>query len=300
MNGSIFNIQRFSTSDGPGIRTTVFFKGCPLSCVWCHNPESHSAKNEIFFDERKCISCGICERICKRSCHVVNHKGHKFSRDSCISCGECAKACPSKSLELCGEEKSADEVLEVVVRDMPFYEQSGGGITLSGGEPLMQFDFALELLKKTKEKGISAAVETSGYCNKHDITKMSEYVDLWLYDIKLFDDDAHKKLTGVSNSQIFENLKKLDSAGANIILRCPIIPDINLNKEHFENIATLANSLKNVSAIHLESYHPLGISKAAILGKTASFDNTDFLSKDVLFDHIHLIQEKTDVKTEVN
>lgn len=183
---------------------------------------------------------------------------------------------------------------------MPFYEQSGGGITLSGGEPLMQFDFALELLKKTKEKGISAAVETSGYCNKHDITKMSEYVDLWLYDIKLFDDDAHKKLTGVSNSQIFENLKNLDSAGANIILRCPIIPDINLNKEHFKNIATLANSLKNVSAIHLEPYHPLGISKAAILGKTASFDNTDFLSKDVLFDHIHLIQEKTDVKTEVN
>ncbi len=299
MNGKIFNIQRFSTSDGPGIRTTVFFKGCPLSCVWCHNPESHTVQNELFFDARKCISCGICGKLCQNNCHLFDADCHVFSRENCKSCGECAFSCPSKALELCGEEKTVEEIMKTVLRDLPFYEQSGGGLTLSGGEPLMQYDFAAELLKAAKEKGISTAVETSGYCKK-SLAEIAQYTDLWLYDIKLSDDEKHKKYTGVSNKKILENLRLLDESGANIILRCPIIPDINLEKEHFEKISELANSLKNVSAIHLEPYHPLGISKAQLLGKNAAFGNTEFLAKDALSEYARLISEKTGIKTEIN
>ncbi len=299
MNGKIFNIQRFSTSDGPGIRTTVFFKGCPLSCVWCHNPESHTSNNELFFDERKCIGCGVCIGICKNGCHIISEKEHSFSRAFCEKCGKCALSCPSKAIELCGEEKSADEIIDTVLRDTPFYEQSGGGLTLSGGEPLMQFDFALELFKKAKEKGISTAIETSGFCHR-DLSEMAKFVDLWLFDIKLFDKDEHKKYTGVSNQIILENLHRLDGIGANIILRCPVIPGINLEKEHFEKIAALANSLRNVSTIHLEPYHPLGISKSHLLGKEAAFGNTEFLAKDDISEYARLIAEKTGIKTEIN
>ena len=189
--------------------------------------------------------------------------------------------------------------METVLRDLPFYEQSGGGLTLSGGEPLLQFDFAVELLRSAKEKGISTAVETSGFC-KQNITKMSKHVDLWLFDIKLFDEALHKKYTGVSNKQILENLRLLDESGADIILRCPIIPGINLEKEHFEKIAQLASSLTNILAVHLEPYHPLGISKSALLGKTAKFDNSEFLSKDILSVYAEDIFEKTGIKTEIN
>lgn len=298
MNGRIFNIQRFSTSDGPGIRTTVFFKGCPLSCVWCHNPESHNSKNEIFYDARKCIGCTFCEKACKNSCHVFSD-GHIYLRDNCEKCGECASLCPSKAIEVCGSNKSVDEVIDMVMRDVPFYEQSGGGVTLSGGEPLMQLDFATEILKKAKEKGLSTAIETSGYCQK-SLCEIAKYVDLWLFDIKLLDENEHKTYTGVSNEKILENLKFLDNIGAKIILRCPIIPDVNLKKEHFESLANLAKSLKNVIAIHLEPYHPLGISKSALLGKQEKFSNSEFLKKEELSDYADFLTQSTKIKTEIN
>ena len=298
MNGKIFNIQRFSTSDGPGIRTTVFFKGCPLSCVWCHNPESHSAKNEIFYDARKCISCGFCLKACENSCHSFDN-GHVYLRDNCEKCGSCASLCPSKAIEVCGDEKSADEVLDVVLRDLPFYEQSGGGITLSGGEPLMQYDFATEILKKAKEKQLHTAIETSGFCAK-PLDEIAKYVDLWLFDIKLFDEDEHKRYTGVSNEKILENLRYLDDIEANIILRCPIIPDVNLKKEHFEKLSVLTKTLENVSAIHLEPYHPLGISKLSLLGKDTTFSNSEFLKKEELSDYADFLFKTCGIKTEIN
>ena len=298
MTGKIFNIQRFSTSDGPGIRTTVFFKGCPLSCLWCHNPESHTAKCEIFYDAKKCIGCRLCEKACPNICHKFGEGGHVFVRENCEKCGECAKVCPAKSLEICGEEMSTEKVIETVMRDLPFYEQSGGGLTLSGGEPLAQFDFALELLKKAKENGISTAVETSGFCRR-DLADMAKYVDLWLFDIKLFDKDEHEKYTGVSNELIFENLRRLDGFGAKIILRCPIIPDINLKRAHFEKIAELANSLENVIAVNLEPYHPLGISKSNLLGKNPKFENEIFLHKEELLRFADIISAVSDVKVEI-
>lgn len=246
--GNIFNIQRFSTSDGPGIRTVVFLKGCPLNCAWCHNPESKNQKIEILYNQELCIGCGKCIKVCKNDCHSFGER-LIFNRTLCLSCNECASVCPSKALEVCGKETTVSDVIEIVKRDIPFYEESGGGLTISGGEPLMQYDFTLELLKSSKKVGIHTAIETCGFTNKN-IKELSKYNDLWLYDIKLFENSKHIKYTGVSNDIILKNLYNLDNINANIILRCPIIPDINTSEDHFDNIASLSNTLKNVKAIH--------------------------------------------------
>ena len=281
MHGTIFNIQRFSTGDGPGIRTVVFLKGCPLSCIWCHNPESNSNKTDIFFDSKKCINCRLCEKACLSGQHIFNNNTHVFSRNGCAKCAQCVDVCATQALEVCGKEITSDEVLAEVLRDKEFYDESRGGLTLSGGEPLMQYDFSLAILKKAKEKRIHTAIETSGYSCK-DLTEIAQYVDLWLYDIKLFEENEHIKFTGVSNKQILENLHFLDNNNSKIILRCPIITDINFKMEHFEKLIHLANNLKNVIEIHLEPYHPLGIEKAQKLGKNQKYQNKNFLcSKDI-------------------
>ena len=293
--GKIFNIQRFSTSDGPGIRTVVFFKGCPLACDWCHNPESQSPLPEIFYKKDMCIGCGACVSACKEDCHSFKERIHIFQRENCIYCANCVGVCSSNALKVCGEEKSAEEIIEEVLRDKPFYEESGGGMTLSGGEPLMQFDFALSLLKLAKENRLHTAIETSGFSDRN-ILELTKYTDLWLYDIKLFPEDEHIKCTGVSNKNIFDNLCLLNGNGADIILRCPIIPDINMKDEHFEKIAGLANSLSGVSAIHLEPYHPLGISKAEQLSKTQSYKNDKFLGKTTIEPFVNKLCTKTNKK----
>ena len=291
--GKIFNIQRFSTSDGSGIRTVVFLKGCPLSCVWCHNPESQSVLPEIFYKKDMCIGCGACINECVEDCHVFNDGTHFLERKNCIHCAKCVGACSSNALEVCGEEKSAEEIIEEVLRDKPFYEESEGGVTLSGGEPLMQYDFTLSLLKLAKNNGLHTAIETSGFSYKN-ILDLAEYTDLWLYDIKIFPDDEHIKYTGVSNKAIFDNLHLLDKSGADIVLRCPIIPDINMNDEHFDKLVQLANSLSGVLAIHLEPYHPLGISKAEQLSKLQSYQNKKFLEKAELEPFADMLRVKTD------
>ena len=288
--GTIFNIQRFSTHDGPGIRTVVFMKGCPLNCSWCHNPESKSTKPEIFFKEDLCIGCGTC-RVCQKGCHSFDD-GHNYARENCISCGNCAENCPTKALECCGEEMTAEQILEAVLRDKAFYHQSGGGITLSGGEPLLQYDLTLELLQLCKEQGLHTAIETCGFTHQ-DLTMLHKYTDLWLYDVKVLPEEDHIRHTGVSNRQILANLQNLDQMGARIILRCPIIPGVNLNDAHFEELAKLANTLKNLQQIHLEPYHPLGLSKAQQLGKTQAFQDPDFLSAEVLNPYAVFLRKST-------
>lgn len=295
--GTIFNMQRFSTSDGPGIRTVVFLKGCPLNCTWCHNPESKSVSTEIFYSSECCIGCRACEVVCSKSRHNFTNR-HLFERDGCISCRKCVAVCPSHALEACGETKTAAEIIEIVLRDRPFYDTSGGGLTLSGGEPLMQYDFSLFLLRLSKKNGLHTAIETSGFSHK-DLTEIHTYTDLWLYDIKLFPEDAHRKYTGVSNEIILKNLHYLDSIGAKIILRCPIIPGINLSLEHFHALAKLSNQLSNVISIHLEPYHPLGISKAKKLNKTQVYENEHFLKRSAIDSFADELRTKTNIEVAI-
>ena len=255
LSAMIFDIERNSYVDGPGIRTTVFLKGCPLSCVWCHNPESQSFEKQMMFYKNKCIGCGKCREVCP------NHL------KSCDFCGKCELYCPADARKICGKEYTIDEVLKEIVKDKPFYENSGGGVTLSGGEPLAQYDFSLELLKKAKENGIHTAVETCGYAEKSKILEIAKYVDLFLFDCKETDPELHKEYTGFDNKIILENLKALSDAGSKIILRCPIIPGFNDRAEHFKGISEIADKFSGIEHIEIEPFHPLGESKYSALGR---------------------------------
>lgn len=292
MNGHVFNIQRFSIQDGPGIRTTVFLKGCPLRCAWCHNPESHRMLPEILFDKSKCLNCGACAQICSN--HSLKNETHIFDRAKCASCGKCAEICLSGALELCGKEMSDTEVIQTALRDKAFY-QNDGGVTLSGGEPLMQKEFSLSLLKLAKENGIHTAVETSGYGTSETIRDFSEFTDLFLYDIKLTDNDAHVEYTGVSNDRILENLFLINDLKKRIILRCPMIPGVNLTSTHVQNIFSLSEKLSSVESIEFEPYHPLGVNKSRLMGKSAPYDSEEFLDKgkiQALIDQLNLVHMK--------
>lgn len=297
MTGNVFNIQRFCTHDGPGIRTVVFLKGCPLRCAWCHNPESQSAHTQILFDGDKCIGCSSCARLCTNGANIWQDGEHIYHRDVCNLCLACVNACPSGALELCGKGVSTQEVIEALLRDKDFYEESGGGITLSGGEPLMQYEFCLEVLQMAKKENLHTAIETSGYCQK-SLDEIRKYIDLWLYDIKLATEEEHLKYTGVSNSVITQNLCRLDFLGAQIILRCPIIPEVNLNKDHFDFIAELANSLNSVIGIQFAPYHPLGIEKAKKLGKAQAYTSSEFLPKEELIPFVDKVRKNVQCKVE--
>ncbi len=293
--GTVFNIQKFSINDGPGIRTTVFMKGCPLNCLWCHNPESKSAKPEIFFDKRKCTGCRSCE-VCPYGCHVFTDTEHIFNREKCIACGKCAEVCFADALEIAGEKKTVDEVISEVMKDKDFYENSGGGMTLSGGEPMYQFEFTYELLKTAKENGLHTCIETCGFAKWEQYEKIADLVDIFLFDYKATDSEKHKEFTGVPNELILENLKKLDEKGCKTVLRCPIIPGLNDTDEHFSSIARTANSLKNVLEINIEPYHPLGKGKSEMLGKEYFSDDLSFADDDAVKEWIETISTQTEVK----
>jgi glycyl-radical enzyme activating protein len=266
ITGLVFDIQRFSTHDGPGIRTTVFLKGCPLSCVWCHNPESRNPGIELLFNKAICICCESCNKVCPYGTAREILSSVQLRIEKCGSCTLCAEACPSLAIEKIGKIYTSDEVIAEVEKDAPFYESSDGGISLSGGEPLFQFDFTYDILKKAKQKNIHTILETSGYTSPEKILKIAAYTDLFLWDIKITDEFLHKKCTGVSLKSIVENLKIIDKAGIKTILRLIVIPEINMNRNHFQNIANLYAELENVQGIELLEYHDFGISKTEKLG----------------------------------
>lgn len=293
--GVIFNIQKFCVNDGPGIRTTVFLKGCPLRCLWCHNPESNAAVPEIMYDSEKCIRCGACASACPSGCHKMDEKGHTFERTSCNACGKCAASCVADALELMGRVKTVDAVMAEVLKDKPFYETSGGGLTLSGGEPMLQFDFSLALLKRAKENGLHTCMETCGAAPQEKVEKIREYVDLFLFDYKVSDPALHRKYTGTSNDKILENLFFLDAKGAKTILRCPIIPTINDTEAHFASIAETANVMQNVLEIHLEPYHPLGSGKAERLGREYPLLHISMPEEKTVRNWLETVQKKTEI-----
>lgn len=296
VKGTVFNIQKFSVNDGPGIRTTVFLKGCPLRCLWCHNPESKSAKPEIFFDARKCIGCGRCMAECEQGCHRFENNEHIFDRNLCKACGKCAGACVAQSLETAGSEKTVAEVMAEVIKDKAFYDNSGGGLTISGGEPMFQFEFTYELLKAAKAQGLHTCMETCGYAREEDYRKVAELVDIFLFDYKETDPLKHKEFTGASNELILKNLKMLDELGAKTVLRCPIIPTLNDRDDHFEGIAKTANSLKNIIEINIEPYHPLGSGKSEMLGVDYALKDLTFTDNGVAEEWMETIRKFTQIE----
>ena len=255
----VFEIKRFAVHDGDGIRTTVFLKGCTLKCVWCHNPEGISFKPEIAYYENKCINCGECVAVCPAMAHNMGDAGHMFNRTLCIGCGKCADACLGRALVFYGREMSVEEILPILLEDRDFYDNSGGGVTISGGECLAQADFCRELLSRLKEQGIHTAVDTCGFVNREAIDKVADYTDVFLYDVKAYDSDTHILCTGQPNSNILDNLRYIDSIGKKIEIRIPYVPEYN--SEQIEKIAEFLSTLNNIVAVRVLAYHNYAGSK---------------------------------------
>ncbi|WP_313164842.1 trans-4-hydroxy-L-proline dehydratase activase [Sedimentibacter sp.] len=253
---AIFNIQKFSIHDGPGIRTTVFLKGCPLKCLWCHNPESQEYEKQILYDAEKCVLCGTCVKVCPKNAIKIEDNILTTDMDKCDFCGLCEIYCIQEARQVVGKHYSVEEVLKEVLKDRIFYEKSGGGVTVSGGEPLMFIDFVEELLKKLKEENIHTAVDTSGAVNFESLERIADYTDLFLYDIKLMDDEMHKKYIKASNKTILENLKKLSKIHNNINIRLPIIEGVNADTDHIERIIDFIKDL-NIKKVNLLPYHDI-------------------------------------------
>ncbi len=244
ITGTVFNIQRFSTHDGPGIRTTVFLKGCPLACPWCHNPESRAPELEIAFNEGRCIHCGACVRSCKA--------GAVENRLLCVLCGECVDACPTGAREIVGRVYTVDELLAEVERDRDFYQDSGGGVTFSGGEPLMQPTFLASALAACKARELHTTVDTTGFAPNATLRDVARHTDLFLYDLKLMDTERHRAYTGASNELILDNLRTLAELGSEVVIRIPLIPGITDTEENLTAIGDFVHSLGlgRVSLVH--------------------------------------------------
>ena len=266
VKGNIFDIKRFALSDGPGIRTTVFLKGCPLRCLWCQNPESISSRPTLLFIENRCIGCRECLKICPRGAHVFSNVQHSIDRTLCQGCGFCAATCFSGALQYVPRSLTIREILDEVLRDRPFYETSGGGITLSGGEPLMQLMFTLVLLREGKRQGLHTALDTCGYAPWKNIEQLLSFTDLILYDLKQMDSEKHRRLAGVPNSRILENLSRLNKAKKSLWIRVPLVPGYNDEEENYHALGSFLSTLNHIERIEILPYHQLAESKYNQMG----------------------------------
>lgn len=270
---TIFNIQKYNMYDGPGVRTLVFFQGCPLRCKWCANPEGLERRPRLLFKEASCVNCGACVTACPQGIHRINEQGkHEVVRaldKNCTGCGKCVSACLQSALSTVGEKKTISELMEVIREDASFYQMSGGGVTLGGGEVLNQPEAAANLLLACKREGINTAIETSGYAKTEDILKVAEFVDLFLFDIKHFDSKRHAQLTGVHNEQILKNLETLLRKRYAVKIRMPLLKGINDSQEEIEQVMQFLlpyKDAKNFKGIDLLPYHKLGVNKYQQLG----------------------------------
>ena len=274
MRGRIFDIKKFAVHDGPGIRSTLFLKGCPLSCIWCHNPEGIKLGINLWFFDNKCIRCGSCTAVCPKNALTLNiseKPAITINHELCDNCGLCTEECPTKAISFDGWEIDADEAVGELMQDQIFYQKSGGGITLSGGDPLLQHKFSLEVLKKCREKGVHTAIETSMYADDKIFKSFFDYVDLFIVDLKLFDNEEHKKYTGTDNSIIHSNFKNLIKAGKNILVRIPLIPGITATDENIRSIGAFVYSISPETEVELINFNPLAENKYRLMGGNHKF-----------------------------
>jgi len=274
IKGTVFDIRKYSIHDGPGIRTTVFFKGCPLSCWWCHNPEGQARAIEVIFRENRCIRCGACVEVCEHAAISWSGVGPITDRTKCLRCEVCAAACYTGARECVGRELTVPQVMAEIERDLVFYDESGGGVTMSGGEPLLQPDFAFVLLEACKGKGIHTAIDTCGFVAWEALDRIRELVDLFMYDLKLMDEARHRKFTGASNELIVSNLQELSRRGHSIVLRVPVVPEVNDDDESIRQIGAFAASLPHVDGIDLLPYHHMGVNKYGGLDRAYRLPDT--------------------------
>ena len=270
-SGLLFDIMRYSLHDGPGIRTTVFFKGCPLSCWWCHNPEGQSPKPNLMFFENRCMGCGDCIQVCPHGA-ILRRNGVIHTTAACHVCGTCADTCPSAARKVAGRWMTVSEAIRDIERDLIFWDESGGGVTFSGGEPLAQPRFLESLLDACREKRINTVVETCGLAKKELVLYLSEKVDLFLFDLKILDPLKHKKYTGVPNDSILANLEALAQRKKPVVVRFPVIPEINDDSENIRQMVALLSRL-HLWRIHLLPYHQTGTEKYKRLGLGFRLEN---------------------------
>ena len=266
MKGMVFDIQKFSLHDGPGIRTTVFLKGCTLRCFWCQNPEGLSPTLELQFTSSFCVGCGRCFSVCPNHVHMMKDGQHIIDREKCTFCGRCVEECPEKALIFTGREMEAHDVVDVVMEDEAYYRTSGGGVTLSGGEPLMQSDFSAEILAECKRRGIHTAVETALNVPWEAVEKILPHTDLIMADIKLVDPDKHSNAAGASNERILANFERLAELCKPVIVRVPVIPTVNDTDEEIKVIAQYVAQFENVEYVEFLQFHRLGEGKYESIG----------------------------------
>lgn len=309
--GMILDIQRFCYHDGPGIRTSVFLKGCSLRCAWCHNPEAFRPEPELLFDKAKCVFCGACVSVCPGKAHRVSLSSHLIDRTKCVACGACVSACPENALSIAGKEMSAEEVLSVVLKDLPYYRESGGGVTFTGGEPSCQPEFLLELAKVSKDKGLHTAVETNGFIPEETLDRLLPLTDLFLIDYKLDTGDEYIRYClappvpedgsaflsedTLSRTDFPEKLERtllrLDSAGKPVWLRLPVIPGVNDTRDHFREAAAFAGRHPSVVHTEIMPYHDFGAAKWHALGLTYAFDGQSSASPEAVSSWKRLLKE---------
>ena len=267
MVGTTFNILRYTVDDGPGLRTTVFLKGCPLSCPWCSNPESQLADPEVSFRQAMCVGCGRCAALCPEHAIAIVKRKASIDRARCRRCMTCVEACLNEAMVLMGEQKSIEDVWKVVRRDRDYYEESGGGVTVSGGEPLMQADFVAALFRKLHEEGIHTCLDTTGFASADALERVLAHTDLVLFDLKHMDSGKHRDIVGVPTEPIHENFKRIVNAGVEIIVRIPYIPEFNDDDENMHATAEFVKSNAPSALVNILPYHEYGSNKYGSIGR---------------------------------
>ena len=300
MKGTITNIQRMSIHDGPGIRTTVFFKGCNMRCAWCHNPETWNEKKQLFYVSAKCAECGTCISVCPTQVlSLTDNNKIAIDRMRCELNGICVETCPNEALTTVGKKVKVADVMKDILQDKIFFDESGGGVTLSGGEPMLQYEFARELLTACKAEGIHTAMDSNLTANRELIESFLPLVNLWMCDLKLADREKHKKWTGLYNERIIDNLHNLATKNVPVIVRTPIIPGVNNTEEEIKDICSLLKDMPNILYYELLEFHTFGFDKFNSLGIDNPLSTTAKLDKDQ-FNLFNKIPENQGIKIKTN